>query len=298
VLGLVAFVMTITAGAGQDSTVLGISAKPDKPSSGTPVTITAAGKGLCGAVHIDWGDGTAITYPTTTLPVAQSHAYQYGGTYTVRAQGMANCTGQATTTVRVAGPPPPPPPTPPSPPAAPAPPKPGTSAAAISGVDISTPSGVGPQMRSIRVSGTGTCAYTLDYGDGNSEGRNADLPDVVRHNYPARGRYTIVATAAPPCTGTARSSLVIGGSDPGSVGRVDGIDVSPDARTDAPVIVMVQGSGQCKVTIDFDDHQQREISAALPARVRHRFEVPGNYEIVAWAHAPCKGGGSAEVRVK
>jgi len=295
VLGLITVATSIALGAGQDSTVLGVSAKPTVARAGSPVTAIASGKGLCGAVHVDWGDGTAITYPTSTLPVSQSHTYQYGGSYTIRAQGMGNCSGQATTTVRVEGPPPPAPPTPPVPPSAPA------TGPSIVSVDVSTPGDAEPSMRSIRVAGTGTCAYKLDFGDGNSEGRNAALPDVVRHNYPAPGRYRVVATASAPCAGTARSFVVVGDSDPDAGrtrGRVSAVDVATDARTDSPVVINIQGSGYCKVTVDFDDERQREITATLPARVTHRFENRGDYQIVAWAHAPCTGGGSADLRVR
>jgi hypothetical protein len=299
VLGLIAVATSVAFAAGQDSTVLGVSAKPNTVRAASPVTATATGKGLCGAVHIDWGDGTAITYPTSTLPVSQSHSYQYGGSYTIRAQGMGNCSGQATTTIRVEGPPPPAAPAPPAPPAAPPAPAKGAS---IVSVDVSTPGDAEqPSMRAIRVAGTGTCAYKLDFGDGNSEGRNAPLPDVVRHNYPAPGRYRVVATASAPCAGSARSSVVVGDSDPdaGRVrGRVSAVDVATDARTDTPVVINLQGSGYCKVTVDFDDERQREITATLPARVTHRFENRGDYQIVAWAHSPCTGGGSADLRVR
>jgi hypothetical protein len=289
---VLAIVTSIAAGAVQESTVLSVSAKPANARAGTPVSVTAAGKGFCGAVHIDWGDGTAITYPTSTLPVAQSHAYQYGGTYTIRAQGMANCSGQATTSVRIDGPPPPPPP----PPAAPAPPSPpDKKSPSVSGLEITTPRDAGPNVRAIRVEGTGTCAYTLDFGDGNSEGRNAPLPDVVRHNYPAQGRYTVAATPAAPCTGGGRSTVVIGGA---ARGTVVGVDVRPEAGVGAQVVVIVQGSGQCTVAVDFDDGTQREVTGTLPARVTHRFERSGSYEVVAWGQTPCTGGGSATVRVR
>jgi hypothetical protein len=290
VLGLIAFATSAAFAAGQDSAVLGVSVKPATVRAGSAVTATASGNGLCGAVHIDWGDGTAITYPTSTLPVSQSHNYRYGRSYTIRAQGMGNCAGQATTTIRVEGPPPPPAaPTPPAPPPAP------TKGPSIASVDVSTPGDGGPNMRAIRVTGTGTCAYKLDFGDGNNEGRNASLPEVVRHNYPAQGRYTIIATASPPCTGTARSTVVVGGTDSG---RVNGVDVAADARAGAPVVINLQGSGYCRITVDFDDERQREITTTLPARVTHRYANPGDYEIVAWAHAPCTGGGSADIRVK
>ena len=296
-----AFAASIVSGiagsASQESVVTGISLRPEQAQAGSAVNATAAGSGLCGAVHIDWGDGIAITYPTSTLPVAQSHVYKYGGTYTVRAQGMGNCAGQATTTIKVAGPPPPAPPAP-APPSAP--PKPTEARqAAISTIDITRPEGAPVSARSIRVNGTGRCAYTLNYGDGNTEGRNADLPDVVRHNYPADGRYTIVATASAPCGGTAQAPLVIGRDDFPVRRELRRMTIAPrEAGVGDQIDIRLDGSGSCRVTVDFGDDRQRELDVVLPYRLTHRFTNRGNYEVIAWADAPCSGGASGEVRVR
>jgi hypothetical protein len=297
--------------AAQDSTVLGISIKADDVRAGSPVSATASGSGFCGAVHIDWGDGTAITYATSTLPVAQSHVYKYGGVFTVRAQGMGNCTGQATTRVKVTGPPPPPPPPPPpapAPPRAPAPKenKPDDAVARIVDLEISQPANSGASVRAIRVNGSGTCAYSLDFGDGNSEGRNARLPDAVRHNYPAEGRYTVVATAAPPCTGRTQTTIVIGPRSyddppriPDRIQELKRLTVTPlDVRIGDLVDVTVEGSGRCRVVVDFGDDRQREVTEVLPYRMTHRYAIAGDFEIVAWTYPPCDGGASADVRVR
>ena len=375
IVGLVA-TLSVCAGpaAAQDSTVLGITVKPADLQAGAPATATATGSGLCGAVHIDWGDGTAITYATSTLPVSQSHAYKYGGTFTVRAQGMGNCTGQATTRVRVNGPPPPPPPPPPdkapvltgidlsAPSIAPrnsatitlrgegacranldfgdgnsqevsgplpqsvrhtyavpgryaivaTPIAPCTNRQSvvldvrnepagprITNLEISSPANAGPSVRAIRVNGTGTCAYTLDFGDGNSEGRNANLPDVVRHNYPAEGRYTIVATPAAPCTGTTQSTFTVGVDDRPQTSELRRLVVTPaETRLGQPVQITLQGAGRCRVTVDFGDDRQRDVAEVLPYRLTHRYTMSGDYEIVAWTHPPCNGGASADVRVR
>src|SRR5687768_11639783 len=59
----------------------------------------------------------------------------------------------------------------------------------------------------ITLVGSGPCTYALDYGDGNTERRTADLPDRVRHTYPADGEYLVVATPEAPCEGVARAKL-------------------------------------------------------------------------------------------
>ncbi len=367
--------MAAVATPAHAGTVTGLTVTPAAARTGTSVSATATGTGpFCGAVHIDWGDGTAITYATTSLPVTQSHVYQAGGTFTLRAQGMGNCDGQATAVITITAPPPPPSPPPPPPPPAPAPrlsaielSPPGaaprtpvtitlkgtgscrvavdfgdgnaqdlagalplsvrhTYALAGSYAIVATPAtscgdrltatlavGETPKaprlvdievtvapgaggMRQIKVIGDGTCAYTLDYGDGNTEARNAALPDVVRHNYPAAGRYTIVTTAVPPCTGVLRSTNVIGAGPGGQVSRVD---IQPrTARPGQVITVAIGGSGTCRFTVDFGDRQSREMTEVLPHRLSHRYAAGGDYEIVVRSEPPCTGDANTAVRVR
>jgi hypothetical protein len=179
--------------------------------------------------------------------------------------------------------------------------KPAPIAPRVVDLQISRPAGTTDSVRAIRVNGSGSCAYTLDFGDGNSEGRNADLPDVVRHNYPAEGRYTIVATAAAPCTGRAQTSFVVGApsDDRRAAMELRRLSITPvDVRTGDPMDVTLDGSGRCRITVDFGDDRQRDVTEILPYRLTHRYAVAGDYEIVAWAHPPCDGGASAEVRVR
>ena len=347
------------------STITGLTVTPAEARAGTSVSATATGSGLCGAVHIDWGDGAAITYATSTLPVTQSHVYQAAGTFTLRAQGMGNCDGQATARITITAPPAPPAPAPRlsaielSPPAA-APRAPvtvtlqGTGSCRIavdfgdgnsqelggalpltvrhtyalagsytiiatpatscgdrqtallvvgdkprvpriSGIEVTgVPGGRG--RRAIRVNGEGSCAYTLDFGDGNSEGRNAVLPDVVQHNYPAEGRYTIVTTPTPPCEGVLRSTIVVG-AEPG--GRVSLIEVRPRTVSPDQVITMtVGGSGTCRFTVDFGDGKSRAMTETLPHQLSYRYAETGNYKAVVWTEAPCTGEASTALRVR
>ena len=363
----VIFVVLATAGSAfaRQGTVTGLTVEPPVADAGTPVKATATGStGGCGAVHIDWGDGTAITYPTVTLPVVQTHVYKTGGEFNLRAQGMGNCTGEAKARVVIKAPPPPP-----QAPrlnaivlsgssveprtavaitlegtgacrvtldfgdgnnqeirgtlpttvrhtytvagrynivATPAPPCSERRSATldvgvrqpqrISAIDVTVPPGGAGSVRSINVVGSGACSYTLDFGDGNSETREATLPDVVRHNYPAQGRYTIVATARPPCSGGARSTFVIGSDLRGAITRVE---VRPDvARVGDTIAVTVSGSGTCKLVVDFDDGQSRTVTERLPYRLTYRYDRPGDYEIVAWTDEPCSGGGDAVLRIR
>src|SRR5690349_20691517 len=59
----------------------------------------------------------------------------------------------------------------------------------------------------ITLVGSGNCTYALDYGDGQTERRTAELPDRVRHVYEGDGEYLVVATPEAPCEGVARARL-------------------------------------------------------------------------------------------
>jgi Ca2+-binding EF-hand superfamily protein len=71
------------------------------PSIPGRVMIALSGSNPCGAVHLNYGDGTAITHPITGLPTTVSYDYARPGTFQIRAQGMGNCAGEAATSIRV-----------------------------------------------------------------------------------------------------------------------------------------------------------------------------------------------------
>ena len=274
----------------QDSTIVGVKLSGDG-RAGTPTNATATGSGLCGAVHIDWGDGTAITYATSTLPVTQSHVYQYGGTYTVRAQGMGNCAGQATTQAKIAGPPPPPPPPPPAPPAPPAP-----SAPRITGLEL-TPSTVAPKTATeIKIVGQGACRVKLDFGDGNSQELDGALPLTARHTYALAGKYAVVANPITACGGRHTALLVVGAA---VAPRVDRVTINLD-RSAGPGVreIRVEGAGRCAYTLDYGDGNSEGRNADLPEVVRHNYPAEGRYTVVVSPAAPCAGGSRATFVVR
>ena len=351
--------------------VQGLALAPSTAEAGATVTATVTGASPCGAVHIDWGDGTAITYATETLPVTQTHVYKAAGTFNLRAQGMANCTGEARARVTVKGAPPPPS-------AAPSPvltrvvvaeqrvePRvpvnitlEGTGACAVSldfgdgntqgvggslpntvrhayaapgrytivatpqapcterrtatvevsravqpqitGISVSAEQGRPSNERTIKVQGRGYCSYELQLGDGNQEVRATTLPDTARHNYPA-GRYTLVATARPPCRGTVQQTFVVENAraDAARPGRVSAVRVFPQAPVPGQdVTITVDGSGTCRFVVDFDDGESRTVTERLPFRLAYRYARAGDYTIVVWAYEPCAGEGDVPVRVR
>jgi hypothetical protein len=65
------------------------------------VQVTVDGTNPCGAVQIDYGDGAVVTHPIQGLPSTVPHEYTRIGEYQIRASGMGNCDGGASTSVRV-----------------------------------------------------------------------------------------------------------------------------------------------------------------------------------------------------
>ena len=79
----------------------------------------------------------------------------------------------------------------------------------LTGINVTPARPTAGQPVTIEIIGSGTCSYTIDFGDGNTDTRSRQLPDRVRHNYPAPDRYTVVVSADRPCAGSARTTLVI-----------------------------------------------------------------------------------------
>ena len=79
----------------------GVAAVPASVVTGQPATITVSGSLLCGAIEINYGDGTGQVYAITGLPFSQTHTWSTAGTKTITATGHGDCGGQVTTTVTV-----------------------------------------------------------------------------------------------------------------------------------------------------------------------------------------------------
>jgi hypothetical protein len=90
------------AASGQRGVVRGVSVPADRIEAGAPVEITVTGSNPCGAVRLDYGDGTErITHAITQVPVTIRYTYKQPGQYQVRAEGMGNCDGVASTAIQV-----------------------------------------------------------------------------------------------------------------------------------------------------------------------------------------------------
>lgn len=146
----------------------------------------------------------------------------------------------------------------------------------------------------ISLLGSGSCTYVLDYGDGQSERRTADLPDRVKHTFPGDGEYLVVATPEAPCEGVARAKLDVKAINQGIWGLA--AEAGPDAQN-AEMLVTINGRGECTVTMDFGDGTVDRISGNLPLTRSHKFGKAGVYELKAVAEPPCRGEAGLKVEI-
>ena len=285
IAGLCSVVVVVLGSMGvataRQGTITAVTLSPATAEVGATVTATVTGTvGPCGAVHINWGEGEAITYATETLPVKQTRVYKSAGTFDVRAQGMGNCLGEAKARIVITAPPPPPPP---PPAAAPPPPAP---APRLTSITLSEPRVPTRTPVGIRLEGTGACAITLDYGDGNSVEIRA-LPSSVEHAYARAGRYSITATPAPPCAARQVATLDVGTPRPP---RITGLEVTvpPDGPPTMRAL-RILGNGLCPYTVDYGDGNSDRREGTLPDVVRHNYPAEGRYTAIVTAGAPCAG---------
>lgn len=263
-------------------TVTAVTVAPNPANAGAMVTVSVTGTNPCGAAHIIYGDGAAITYAITGLPTSHTHVYGAPGTFTITAKGMGNCDGETSTTIRIEGPAP----------APPAPPQPALTALTLS------PQTTRPnEAVTITLEGRGSCSVALEFGDGNAQTAQGELPQRVRHNYLVAGDYVVAATAQGPCTGAHRSTLRV--AAPAPPGALSAVTLSTQTATPRqPVMITVEGAGACAVTIDFGDGNSQTLRGELPHRVSHAYAAERTYDIVATTSSPCTGVRTARLRVE
>ncbi len=146
----------------------------------------------------------------------------------------------------------------------------------------------------ITLVGKGSCSYTLDYGDGTSDRRTAELPDRVHHSYPGDGEYLVVATPDAPCEGVARAKLDVRAINRGIWG------LTAEAGPDTPngeMLVTIAGRGECAVTMDYGDGTVDKLTVTLPATRSHKYGKAGTYELKAAAEPPCRGEAALTVEI-
>ena len=273
-----------TAATAQRGAIHNIGLSPSPAVVGAPVTATVTGTNPCGAVFIDWGDGTAITYPISTVPAAQSYTYKAGGHFTVVAKGMGNCDGEVKTVIEVKGPATPPPSA--------------TREPAITSVEFAPSPAFVRQPVDIVVKGRGACAFAIDFDDGNTHQASGVLPQTVKHTYSVADTYVVIVRSEPPCAGRFTQKLAVVASPPPP--QILSVEVSPSRGiAGRPVTIDIVGTGTCTYAIDFGDgNTETRTAKQLPDRVAHNYPAPDTYTIEANAQAPCAGRSRTSVVIR
>jgi PKD repeat protein len=160
-------------------------ASPTPGITGQPIAIAVHGSGTC-PFDISYGDGNTQDV-NGSLPQETRHVYQQAGRYAIVVRAHPPCAGKFTEAVQVG-----------STAQAPARPR-------IAKVSAAPTPATRREPVTLTVDGTGTCAFTIDYGDGNSDSRTMSLPGSLRHVYSAPGLYTVVVAPADSlCAGGGR----------------------------------------------------------------------------------------------
>src|SRR5215203_2075244 len=97
----------------------------------------------------------------------------------------------------------------------------------------------------ITLLGSGRCTFALDFGDGKTTTRTAQLPDRIQHVYPADGDYEVVATPEAPCEGVARAKIAVRAIERGIWSL--SAEAGPTPGT-LEMVVTVNGRGSCVVS--------------------------------------------------
>jgi hypothetical protein len=252
-----------------------VAVSPRTITEGGTVSVTVTGTNPCGAVRINYGDGDAITYAITGLPVTQSHVYRKAGNYTITGEGMGNCAGAPTTTLTVSAPPAPPP----------APPAP--AVATIKAVEFAPRPARVQEPVAVVVRGTGTCAYEVRYGDGTAEQVDERLPATTHHTYAKAGRYVVIVAPKPPCVGKFTEILQVEDAA-AQAARITHVMLSPSPGAAGQAIaVAVHGTGTCSYDIYYGDGASEKVNGSLPQSTRHVYTQPGRYAVVVKPQPPC-----------
>jgi len=257
------------ADAIQRGVVNGLSISPTTARVGDTISATVSGVNPCGAVFVDWGDGTAVTHPISELPTTRTHTYSGEGTYNVTARAMGNCDGEASGTVRIN-----------RAPSAPA-------RRELTGFFVASPAGTGEPVN-MTMRGEGACTIDLAFGDGNTQQVSVQLPQTVTHVYAEPRAYNVTAAAVSPCAGgrhTARLEIRRGPVTP----ALTAITIAAKADTPGGATIDVSGAGSCTYLLDYGDGNRERRTATLPDRVEHAFPSAGPFSIIATAERPCEG---------
>jgi len=154
-------------------------------------------------------------------------------------------------------------------------------------VDVTPVPAVQRQPLTIDVKGTGNCAFTVAFGDGNQQEFDEALPHRLTHSYAVAGTYVLVVAPAAPCSGKFTQQVQVA---PRAGSRVTGLTLDPpEAEVRKGVVIAVEGYGTCRYVIDYGDGNQEARAKPLPDRLHHVYNASGSYRIQVTASGACEG---------
>jgi len=146
----------------------------------------------------------------------------------------------------------------------------------------------------ITLLGSGRCTFSMDFGDGKTTTRTAQLPDRIQHVYPADGDYDVAATPEAPCEGVARAKIAVRAIERG----IWSLSAEPGATPGTlEMVLTVNGRGTCVVSLDFGDGTIEKMEGALPGTRSHKYANTGTYEVKATTVDPCRGEAQLKVEI-
>jgi len=224
------------------------------------------GSSACGALTIDYGDGTAITYALNGLPTTQSHTWTSAGTKTIVSTGQGNCVGTIPASVTVSTNPPP-------------------------TVSVTAPlaGSIYTSGTSLTISASASDAHGIQrvdfYAGGTLIGSDATAPYTQAWNV-VYGTTTLLARAYDIYGAFADSTVAVTGQD------ITSITVAPQSPfVGAAANVTVAGSAGCgAATVNYGDGTVITYAlSGLPVTVGHAWSTGGAKTITVTGQGNCAG---------
>ena len=251
--------------------VQSVSVSPSALTAGATATITVYGSTVCGAVTINYGDGTAITYAISGLPISRTHVWATGGWKTVTATGQSSCIGQASTSVYVN--------TPPN----------VNLTSPVNGNTYDGPASIG--VAATASDADGSVTQVAFYANGTWLGTDTTAPYSLTWSNVPIGTYTVTAVAIDNAGASTSAAATVTVVNPGP-SRLTSIVVSPSpVGVGQSATVIVYGTNPCgAVQVNFGDGQAPVMPITeLPYVVNHVWYSPGTYTLTAIGHGNCAG---------
>jgi PKD repeat protein len=171
-------------------------------------------------------------------------------------------------------------------------------AGTISKVTASPASVVTGQPVTFAAEGTNPCgAANLNYGDGTEiTYAITGLPVQQTHAFEKPGTYTVTARGMGNCDGETTTIVQVKPAPapppaPAPAGpHVTSLQFTPaQGVVRQPVMIIVNGEGTCRFSVDFGDGNSREFNAELPHHFEHTYALPEAYTVIVAPAAPCSG---------